>query len=187
MARSQRAISNSAAADARASDRMAGKSQTPTAASKARSTTSDVPAETPTAASKARSTASDVPAEAPAPAAPTDWTGFRNRGNCEEQDRGGGKASNQVSLGGRGHFQCRCARRRHEELIVVFLRIESARRRHEQNADMAHGPPPKLNSLCRSVSLSVHCDKRKEKERLFIGAGSSGGGVELASARNCCC
>jgi hypothetical protein len=155
MARSQRAISNSAAADARAQTPTAASkarsttsdvpAQTPTAASKARSATSDVPAETPTAASKARSTASDVPAEAPAPAAPTPWTGFRNRGNCEEQDRGGGKASNQVSLGGRGHFQCRCARRRHEGLIV-FLRIESARRRHEQNADMAHGPPPKLNS-----------------------------------------
>ena len=36
---------------------------------------------------------------------------------------------------------------------------------------MAHGPPPKLNDWCRSVSLSVHCDKRKEKDRLFVGAG----------------
>jgi hypothetical protein len=30
---------------------------------------------------------------------------------------------------------------------------------------------PKLNDLRRSVSLSVHCDKRKEKDRLFVGAG----------------
>jgi hypothetical protein len=30
---------------------------------------------------------------------------------------------------------------------------------------------PKLNDLCRSVSLSVHCDKRKEKDRLFVGEG----------------
>jgi len=78
MARSQRAISNSAAADARAANRMAGKSQTPAAAS------------------KARSTASDMPAEAAASAAPTAWTGFRyvgDRGNCEEQDRGGSNAS----------------------------------------------------------------------------------------------
>jgi hypothetical protein len=29
----------------------------------------------------------------------------------------------------------------------------------------------KLNDLCRSVSLSVHCDKRKEKDRLFVGEG----------------
>jgi hypothetical protein len=27
--------------------------------------------------------------------------------------------------------------------------------------------------LRRSVSLSVHCDKRKEKNRLFVGAGCS--------------
>jgi hypothetical protein len=131
MARSQRAISNSAAADARAANRMAGKSQTPAAAS------------------KARSTASDVPAEAAASAAPTAWTGFRcvgDRGNCEKQDRGGGKAFHQVSLGRRGRFQCRCARRRHEGLIV-FLRIESARRRHEQNAKMAHGPPPQVQQF----------------------------------------
>jgi hypothetical protein len=67
-------ISNSAAADARASDRMAGKSQTPAAASKARSATSNVPAEAPAAASKARSTASDVPTEAAASAAATAWT-----------------------------------------------------------------------------------------------------------------
>jgi hypothetical protein len=72
---------------------------------------------------------------------------------------------------------------RHEGLIV-FLRIESARRRHEQNAKMAHGPPPKFNNLCRSVSLSVHCDKRKEKDRLFVGAGRSRGGLKLASARH---
>ena len=32
--------------------------------------------------------------------------------------------------------------------------------------------PPGLNHLCRAVSLSVYCDKRKEKKRLFIGAGS---------------
>jgi hypothetical protein len=155
MARSQWAISNSAAADARAANRMAGKSQTPAAAS------------------KAPSTASDVPAEAATSAAPSAWTGFRcvgDRGNCEEQDRGGDKASHEVSLGGRGHFQCRCARRRHEE-VIVFLRIESARCRHEQNAEMAHGPvPPKFNNL-RSLSLSVQCDKRKEKDGLFVGAG----------------
>jgi len=30
---------------------------------------------------------------------------------------------------------------------------------------------PKLNDLRRNVSLSVHCDKRKEKDRLFVGAG----------------
>jgi hypothetical protein len=144
MARSQRAISNSAAADARASDRMAGKSQTPTAASKARSTTSDVPAEAPTAASKARSTTSDMPAEAPAPAATTAWTGFRcvgNWGNCEEQDRGGGNAFHEASFGGTGRF-----------------------------TEMAHGPPKSCN-LHGSVSLRVHCDERKEKDRLFIGAG----------------
>ena len=29
----------------------------------------------------------------------------------------------------------------------------------------------KLNDLCRSVSLSVHLDKRKEKDRLFVGEG----------------
>ena len=29
----------------------------------------------------------------------------------------------------------------------------------------------KLNDLCRSVSLSVHRDKRKEKDRLFVGEG----------------
>jgi hypothetical protein len=34
---------------------------------------------------------------------------------------------------------------------------------------MAHNPLPKLNDLCRSVSLGVHCDKRKEKDRLFVG------------------
>jgi hypothetical protein len=132
MARSQRAISNSAAADARAANRMAGKSQTPAAAS------------------KARSTASDMPAEAAASAAPTAWTGFRyvgDRVNCEEQDRGGDKASHEVSLGGRGHFQWRCARRRHEG-VIVFLRIESARRRHEQNAEMAHGPLPPSSTIC---------------------------------------
>jgi hypothetical protein len=148
MARSQRGISNSAAADARASDRMAGKSQTPTAASKARSTTSDVPAESPTAASKAhstasdvpaeaptaaskaRSTASDVPAESPASAATTAGTGFRcvdDRGNREEQDRRGGNASYQASLGGGGRFEHRCARRRREGLIV-FLQVGSAHR-----------------------------------------------------------
>jgi hypothetical protein len=36
---------------------------------------------------------------------------------------------------------------------------------------MAHGLSSKLNDLCRSVSLSVHCDKRKEKDRLFVGEG----------------
>jgi hypothetical protein len=30
---------------------------------------------------------------------------------------------------------------------------------------------PKVNDLCRSVSLGLHCDKRKEKDRLFVGAG----------------
>ena len=112
MPRSQRGISNSPAADARASDRMAGKSQTPTAASKARSTTSD------------------VPAEAPASAATTAGTGFRcvgDRGNREKQDRRGGNASQQASLGGGGHFQCRCARQRLEGLIVL-VQIGSALR-----------------------------------------------------------
>src|SRR6266436_6968383 len=33
---------------------------------------------------------------------------------------------------------------------------------------MAHGSPPKLNNFCRNVSLSAHCDKRKEKDRLFV-------------------
>jgi hypothetical protein len=143
MARSQRGSSNSAAADARASDRMAGKSQTPTAASKARCTTSDVPAEAPTAASKARSTTSEMPAEAPASAATTAWTGFRcvgNWRNCEEQDRGGGNTFHEASFGGSGRFP-----------------------------EMAHGPPKSCN-LHGSVSLRVHCDERKEKDRLFIGA-----------------
>src|SRR5262245_41490445 len=35
---------------------------------------------------------------------------------------------------------------------------------------------PKLNDLCRSVSLSVHCDKRKEKDRLFVALKMTGGG-----------
>jgi len=108
-------ISNSAAADARASDRMAGKSQTPAAASKARSATSDVPAEAPAAASKARSTASDVPTEAAASAATTAWTGLSfvaDRRDCEEQDRRGGYASYHASLGRGDRFEYRCARRR---------------------------------------------------------------------------
>jgi len=77
MAGSERAIPNSAA-DARATDRAAGKSQTPAPAS------------------KAPSTDSDMPTEATASAATTTWTGFRSvgdRGNCEEQDRGGDNAS----------------------------------------------------------------------------------------------
>jgi hypothetical protein len=122
---------------------MAGKSQTPTAASKARSNASEVPAETPTAASKARSTTSDVPAEAPASAATTAGTGFRcvgDRGNREEQDRRGGNASQQARLGGGGPFQCRCARQRLEGLIVL-IQIGSALR-WQQNAEMAHGPLP---------------------------------------------
>ena len=76
MAGSERAIPNSTATDARATDGTAGKS--------------------PTAASKTPSADSDMPTEATASAATTTWTGFRcvgDRGNCEEQDRGGGNAS----------------------------------------------------------------------------------------------
>src|SRR2546421_12344223 len=105
MARPRQASPNPPPAEAPAAKRRPGKPQPPAAAS------------------KARSTASDMPAEAAASAAPTAWTGFRyvgDRGNCEEQDRGGDKASHELSLGGRGHFQCRCARRRHEG-VVVFL------------------------------------------------------------------
>ena len=106
------------------------KTQTPAPPSEARSTTSDVPAEAPTAASKARSTTSEVPAEAPASAATTAGTGFRcvgDRGNREEQDRRGGNASQQASLGGGGRFQCRCGRRR-EEALIVLVQIGSALR-----------------------------------------------------------
>jgi hypothetical protein len=78
---------------------------------------------TPTTASEAPSAASDVPTESTASAATTAWTGFRyagDRGNCEEHDRRGGNASDQASLGGGGNFECRCARRRQEGLIVLF-------------------------------------------------------------------
>jgi hypothetical protein len=78
MAGSERAIPNSAATDARATDGTAGKSQTPAPAS------------------KAPSTDSDMPTEATASAATTTWTGFHSvgdRGNSEEQDRGGDNAS----------------------------------------------------------------------------------------------
>jgi hypothetical protein len=57
-------------------------------------------------------------------------TGFRrvgDRGNCEEQDRRAGNASQQASLGGGGRFQCRCARQRLEGLIVL-VQIGSALR-----------------------------------------------------------
>ena len=76
MAGSERAIPNSAATDARATDGTAGKS--------------------PTAASRTPSADSDMPTEATASAATTTWTGFRcvgDRGNCKEQDRSGGNAS----------------------------------------------------------------------------------------------
>ncbi len=82
MAGSER--SNSATAETRAADRTADKTQTPTA-----------PGEAPSADSH-------VPTEATASAATAAWTGFRcvgDRGNCEEQDRGGGDASHQASLG----------------------------------------------------------------------------------------
>jgi hypothetical protein len=110
MAGSER--SNSATAETRAADRTADKTQTPTAASEAPS------AESP------------VPTEATASSATTARTGFRrvgDRGNCEEQDRGGGNAAHQSSLGGIGRFQCRCARQRLEGLIVL-VQIGSALR-----------------------------------------------------------
>src|SRR5262249_13151059 len=99
MAGSER--SNSATADTRAADRAADKTQTPTAASEA-------PGAVP-----------HVATEPTASAATTAWTGFRcvgDRGHCEEQDRRGGNASHQASLGGVGRFQCRCARQRQEGL-----------------------------------------------------------------------
>ena len=77
-----------ATADTRAADRTADKTQTPTAASEAPSADSHVPTEA--TASAATTTA---------------WTGFccvGDRGNCEEQDRGCGNASDQASLGGGG-------------------------------------------------------------------------------------
>jgi hypothetical protein len=114
MAGSERAIPNAAATDARATNGTAGKSQTPSAASKTPSTDSDMPPE---------ATAS----------ATTTWTGFRSvgdRGNCEEQGRGGDDASHQAGLGGRGRFQCRCARQRQEGL-TAFLQTGSALRRRE--------------------------------------------------------
>src|SRR5260221_14742559 len=95
MAGSER--SNSATAETRAADRTADKIQTPTAASEA-----------PSADSR-------VPTEATASSATTARTAFRrvgDRGNCEEQDRGGGNAAHQASLGGNGRFQRRCARHR---------------------------------------------------------------------------
>jgi hypothetical protein len=110
MAGSER--SNSATAETRAADRTADKTQTPTAASEAPSADSGVPTET---------TAS---------AATTAWAGFRSvgdRGNCEEQGRGGDDASHQAGLGGRGRFQCRCARQRQEGL-TAFLQTGSALR-----------------------------------------------------------
>ncbi|HYV31287.1 MAG TPA: hypothetical protein VEO53_09310 [Candidatus Binatia bacterium] len=153
MAGSERAIPNSAKTDARATDGTAGKSQTSAAAGKTPSTYSDMPTEATTSAATAT------------------WTGFRSvgdRGNCEEQDRAGDYASHHAGLGGRGRFQCRCARQRQEGL-TAFLQTGSALRRREQNVEMAHGSPPKLNNFCRNVSLSAHCDKRKEKDRLFVG------------------
>src|SRR5262249_49345566 len=36
---------------------------------------------------------------------------------------------------------------------------------------MAHGPPSSTN-FYRSVSLGAHCDKRKEKDRPFVGVSS---------------
>jgi hypothetical protein len=101
MAGSER--SNSATADTRATDRTADKAQTPTAASEAPSADTGVPTE--------------------ATASATTWTSFRcvgDRGNSEEQDRRGGNASHQASLGGGGRFQCRCARQRQEGLIVAL-------------------------------------------------------------------
>src|SRR5258707_14678874 len=119
MAGSERAVSNSAAADARAADRSADKTQTPTAASEAPSADSGVPTET---------TAS---------AATTAWAGFRSvgdRGNCEEQGRGGAEASHQAGLGGRGRFQCRCARQRPGGR-AAFLQ-NAARSSREAHAEM---------------------------------------------------
>ena len=46
---------------------------------------------------------------------------------------------------------------------------------------MAHGLSSKLNDLCRRVSLSVHCDERKEKDRLFVGEGRCRGVLYLGS------
>jgi len=85
-------------------------------------------AQTPTAASEAPSAESHVPTEATASAATAARTGFRrvgDRGNCEEQDRGGGNASQQASLGGAGRYQRRCARQCQEGLIVL-VQIGSA-------------------------------------------------------------
>src|SRR5262245_66540621 len=115
--------SNSATADTRAADRTADKIQTPTAAS------------------EAPSADSDVPTEATASAATTAWTGFHcvgDRGNCEERDRRGGNASDQASLGGGGRFECRCARRRQEGLIVL-IQIGRALR-CQQHAEMSAWP-----------------------------------------------
>jgi hypothetical protein len=140
MAGSER--SNSATADTRAADRTADKTQTPTATSEAPSADSHVPTEaTASSATTARtadktqtptatSADSRVPTEATASSATTARTGFRrvgDRGNCEEQDRGGGNASHQAGLGGVGCSQCRCARQRLEGLIVL-VQIGSALR-----------------------------------------------------------
>src|SRR5262249_35780504 len=141
------------------------RSNSATADTRAADRTADK-AQPPTAASEAPWAASHVPTEATASAATTAWTGVRcvdDRGNGEEQDRRGGNTSDQASLGGNGRFECRCARRRRQRL----------------HAEMAHGPPPKLNDWCRSVSLSVHCDKRKEKDRLVVGEGRCRGVHDL--------
>ncbi len=107
MAGSERAISNSATADARAADRTAGKPQT-------------------AAASKAPSTHSDMPTEATAFAT---WTGFRS-------------------------------------VVAVFRPAPMSR-----TLKWRMSSPP--SSIVSQLSLSVHCDKRKEKDRLFVGAGRS--------------
>src|SRR5947209_3906759 len=161
MAGSER--SNSATADTRTADRTADKTQPPTAAS------------------EAPSADSHMPTEATASAATAGWTGFRcvgDRGNYEEQDRRGGNASHQASLGGVGRFQCRCARQRQEGLIVL-LQIGSALR----NAEMAHNPLPHAQRFVSRRNLSVHCDKRKEKDRLFVGAGRCRGVLQGAGDR----
>jgi hypothetical protein len=145
--------SNSATADTRATDRAADKTQTPTAAS-----------EPPSADS-------DVPTEATASAATTAWTGFPyvDRKNCEEHDRRGGNASDQATLAGVAILSvaARVGARRGSSFVFKLEAPCADSRTLKWRMALS----PKLNDLCRSVSLSIHCDKRKEKDRLFVGEG----------------